>query len=269
MKRIPSNIDEEVESVLSILGGTADAGILREELLRYHNRYRMDMDSSKKAVLKDHGFQYVIADKKTTVRKKISEIKEADTNFEIMAKVVDVSVKNTNTRNGPAVLMIVGIADDSGLSSISVWEPEDYPEIGRTYRFTDCYVKEFKGVLNINLGNRGRYVEDESTTIEPDIIKKTVQSALNIDEIRMGMKDVAVRFTIDMIIDENIETKRGPMDIYRCIARGKQKKMIATFWSNHFLEDGMNICLSKVDVKEYNNQLKLDIDDSCIVIRVD
>ena len=266
MKRIPSNIDEEVESVSSILGGKADAATLKEELLRYHNRYRMDMDSSKKAVLKDHGYHPAVADKKTAVRKKISEIKEADTNIEIIAKVVDIAVKNT--KNGPAVLMTLGIADDSGLSSVSVWEPEDYPEIGRTYRFTDCYVKEFKGVLNINLGNRGRFVEDE-ISIEPDTIDNTVQSALDLDDIRADMKGVSVRFTIEGTFDERIETKKGPMDIYRCIVKGKEKKMVISFWSNHFLKEGMDVCLSKVDVKEYNNQLKLDIDDSCIVIRVD
>lgn len=270
MIRSPKNIDEEVDLLKVMIDEPVDSSVLKDELLRYHNRYRMDIEASKKAVLRDHGKRPMVSARTVEMEKKtISEIKDKDSNFELTAMVFDVSTKTTNTKNGPAELVKIGIADNTGLSSVTVWEPDDYPEIGTVYRFTDCYVKEYNGILSINLGNRGRYAIVDETQMNSAIIDKIIDEAMDIDDVQSGMTGVTVRFIVDTLFTDEVETRKGPSEIYSGIAKGRNKKLKFSSWSDHLLEEGKEVCLSNVTVNGFNNQLKITIDDSSLVIRVD
>jgi len=89
---------------------------------------------------------------------KISQIRAGMRGITIVGEVVSISsVREVMTRYGPAKLAVAIIRDDTGSIKLNLWRRQiDIVKVGDKIRVVNAFVKEFRGVLELNVGSDGK-----------------------------------------------------------------------------------------------------------------
>ena len=83
---------------------------------------------------------------------KIGEVREGSGNVTVVGRVLSIEKRDIETRNGPRTVYSGTIADDTGEIQYSAWNEPGFKTDG-TYRITNAYIRSWKGIPQLNIGD--------------------------------------------------------------------------------------------------------------------
>jgi len=139
---------------------------------------------------------------------KLSELMDGMGNVNVTAKVLSVGPKDITVRGEPKTIFTGTLADESGKVEFSSWGEFPHEE-GEALRIENAYVRAFRGIPQLNLGERVSItrVDDDIGELE-DLESSTPRSIAELEEVGGGL-DVLVRGTI-------VDIRNGSGLIRRC-----------------------------------------------------
>lgn len=89
---------------------------------------------------------------------KVKDIRPGMENITITVRVVSVeSPKKVATRYGEALVAKAVVADETGEVVLNLWRDQiELVKPGSVIRVVNAFAKEFRGVVELNVGSRGR-----------------------------------------------------------------------------------------------------------------
>jgi replication factor A1 len=89
---------------------------------------------------------------------KVNELRAGMRRVDLTVKVTDIGeTRDVNTKFGPARVATATVADDSGQTKLSLWNKDiDKVKVGATVDIKNGYISEFRGELQVNVGQYGK-----------------------------------------------------------------------------------------------------------------
>ncbi len=120
------------------------------------------------------------------------------------------------------------MADETGARSFTSWEDFGINE-GDILKITNCYVRIWQGMPQINFGPRSTVDRLDPKTIDPLPIKK-LNNPIPLVELETGTSFVHTIFRIIEVEQQKINTKNGPKTIIKGIGADSSAKLPFTSW---------------------------------------
>jgi replication factor A1 len=89
---------------------------------------------------------------------KVSDLRAGMRKIDLKVRVTDIGeIRDVNTKFGPARVATATVEDDSGTTKLSLWNKDiDKISVGDTVDIKNGYISEFKGELQVNVGQYGK-----------------------------------------------------------------------------------------------------------------
>ena len=257
---------EELKRVLT----DVDESVILEELDTYLNKYRLDIESAKRGIIRKLGGSTVGFVTAAAVQKKIGELTGSEQNVDIIAKVIFVENKDITVKGTPKTIISGLLGDDTGSASFTIWRNEPQLTKGEVYRFKNCYTKKWNDRVQINLGDRGVVEIAKDVKIDMPERNYTMSSSeMKIGEIRDGVGNVTVTGRIMTVEVRNITVKDEPRTVYSGIIADDTGKIQYSAWSDFQLKAGETICVKNAYIRSWKGIPQLNLGERCEISRVD
>ena len=159
----------------------------------------------------------------TSTETKISDLREGIGNVTVTGKIISIETKNIQTQNEAKVVFSGMLADDTGKIQFSAWKDFELKS-GETIKIENAYIKGWRGIPQLNLGERAEVsrVDDTFEIADTGSNSKTVAEILKVG----GGLDVTITGTaIDLrtgsgLIKRCPECNRSVLSD-ECVAHGK------------------------------------------------
>ncbi len=253
----------EIDSLSKMIKGPVDRGELEKELKTYLNRYLMDPESSKRAIVKDHSGSGDDVPPPIVVCN-ISDIKEGVT-CNLVAKVKDYHL--TITTAGRHILKI-NAYDRTGTVLIIVWDTEPMVKKGVVYTFRNCHIKydSFEKRMTASCDPDSIVKNDEAEI--GSLFKMLKASSISEHDIKEGLSNVVVYGYVKRIWPPSDNPRAPKASGIFCI--GDIEFRFVT-WEDLPLEEGVMVCIDGVSVSEdkYSDKLQLKFANGSTVYEAD
>ena len=160
---------------------------------------------------------------------KIGDITKNSANVTITGQILSVESRNAETKNGPKTVHSGVIADDTGRIQFSAWNDFGFEE-GKSYRISNAYVRTWKDIPQINLGDNTQVSASDFVLDETTVGQGTEKTIGDIAK-NGGAMDVIIRgIIVDVrpgsgIIERCPECKRT-MVAGKCMTHGEQEPIM-------------------------------------------
>ncbi len=260
----PVDIQKEIDSLLTMIKVPVERSVLEKELNMYLYKCLMDVESSKRAVIKDHGGSDEDYIPPAAEYSDIADVSDGLTRT-LIAKVCD--YRKYTTKSGKVVQKI-GVFDNTGYILVTIWDANQVTERDGTYTFKNCRIeydsydrclvarcniKDVMANADAEIGSYGNVVK---------------QYAIAPDKIDDGLKDVIICGYATKIWSPSDNPKAPKLSGLFKI--GNLEYRFVT-WADMELEVGRPVCIDKVSVSysSYSNQLELKFSNSSFAYEVD
>ena len=264
------NIQDAIDSLKTMIRVPVDDSELERKLDTYLNRYLMDVESSKRAIVKDYGgtdSDYIPPDE-PDVRLSDRNIKRGSY-MTFVAKVVKKTPIHY-AKSGKTKYMIT-VEDESDTATIVSWNSDIEIEVGKVYRFKGWRVDydSYENEIVISASNNGGFIETGEYHIESNAYSRNIRYAVDYDELKEGMSNIVVAGTVDSI-NYRQPGGRGPAISGILMMDGGNIRFIS--WDEGLdLDDGDDVCISRVKVKynSYSDNIELVISEASEISKGD
>ena len=146
-------IAPHVKDITRALGNKVSEEEIEQELLEAVEKFGMRLSQAKRTILKKHGGK--AQDLKIWVKEKLSEIREGDTELELLCRVVYASRKQISGRGGENKEIISGILGDGTTTRpFTSWRTTGVElNVGDVVRLKNAYITDWRGEPQINIGD--------------------------------------------------------------------------------------------------------------------
>jgi len=159
----------------------------------------------------------------TSTETKICDLREGIGNVTVTGKIISIETKNIQTQNEAKIVFSGMLADDTGKIQFSAWKDFELKS-GETIKIENAYIKGWRGIPQLNLGERAEVsrVDDTFEIADAGSNNKTVAEILKVG----GGLDVTITGTaIDLrtgsgLIKRCPECNRSVLSD-ECVAHGK------------------------------------------------
>lgn len=246
------DFQKEIDSLSKMIKDPVDRHTLEEELNTYLNKYLMDLESSKRAIVKEHGGTDDDYVPPMAEHCRISEI--VDGAKRTLIARVDSHRLNT-TKTGKTILKI-DVSDDSGSVLINIWNTEPMVRKGTVYTFRNCRIKYNGYVDSLEATCDASDVEENSeVTIGPSY-GKVLSMSIGEKDMRDGLKNVVVHGRVISIRPPS-GNPNGPRMTGTFNIGGKDYRFVT--WAELPLREHTTVCIDNVSVSfnSHIDQLEL------------
>ena len=146
-------IAPHVKDITRALGNEVSKEQIEEELLEAVNDFGMGLSQAKRTILKKHGGK--AQDLREWIKLKLSEVRDGDTEIELLCRVVYASRKQISGKSGESKEIISGIlGDDTTTRPFTSWKTTGVElNVGDVVRLKNVYVTDWRGEPQINIGD--------------------------------------------------------------------------------------------------------------------
>lgn len=258
------------EELKKVLEGKIDDNTLMQELDNYVNKYRLDIEESKRGILRKYGgmnSDFVTA---AAVTKKISDLNGTETNVDIVAKVVFSENKNITVKGVAKDIMSGILGDETGTVSFTIWGGKVELNKDEVYRFKNCYTKKWNDRIQVNLGSRGSVEKEENVSMNvPERMISFEAKDIKIGDIREGMGSVNVTGKIITQERRVVVIKGEEKTVYSGLMADDTGKIQYSAWNDFGLITGQTICVKNGYIRSWKGIPQLNLGDKCEISKVD
>ncbi len=258
------DFQKEIDSLSKMIKEPVDREELERELKTYLNKYLMDLESSKRAIVKDHGGTDDDYVPPPIVVCNISDIEEGVT-CNLVAKVKDYRLNITKA--GKHILKI-NAYDKTGTALIIVWDTEPIVKKGVVYTFKNCRIKYDSFEKRITAScDPDSIVKNDETKIG-SLFNMLKASSVGEDDIEDGLSNAVVYGYVRKLWSPSDNPRAPKASGIFCI--GDSEFRFVT-WEDLPLEEDVMVCIDGVSVSEdkYSEKLQLKFTKSSSVYEAD
>ncbi|MBE6525716.1 MAG: single-stranded DNA-binding protein [Thermoplasmata archaeon] len=268
-----NELTPHLEELKRVLNGKVSEEELLRELDIYLNKYRTDITSAKRGILKKHGAatptqsSFVTA---ASVSKKISALSGSEQNVDILAKVVFSDKKQVTIKGAPRVIVSGILGDETGTASFTVWDGENCElEKGAVYLFKNAYTKLWNDKIQINLGNRSVISRENVELAMPERQISYSSSVAKISDLREGIGNVTISGKIVSIESRNTVVRGEEKTVFSGIIADETGKVQFSAWTDFGLSEGDCVCIKNGYIRAWKGIPQLNFGDKSEVSKVD
>ena len=160
---------------------------------------------------------------------RIGDITKNTGNVTVTGQILSVEDRNIETKNGPRTVHSGVIADESGRIQFSAWNDFGFEE-GKSYRISNAYIRTWKDIPQINLGDNTE-VSASDFVLDESAAEQGTEMRIGDIAKKGGAMDVIIRgIIVDIrpgsgIIERCPECKRT-MVAGKCMTHGEQEPIM-------------------------------------------
>ena len=261
-----------VRDISRALGGKVSEDEIERELGNYLNVYRVSLDTAKRSIVKKHGGNP--ADLSLGVTKTVRELTPGEPSVSLLARIVSVNEKEIETEGGSKAIVYGFLGDGTGTVPYTAWNPEGL-EIakGDVVRIQNAYTKEFKGRVEIHLGNRAVITKEDGDLL-PEIAAARPSAPLGpatpakVVDLREGVSNVAVVARILAIETREVKVNGEPKSVRSGVLADDTGKVQFSAWKDFGLAVGDAVRIEGGYVKSWRGIPQLSFDERAAVTKL-
>ncbi len=266
-------ITPHIEEIKRVLNEKIDDEELIKEFRKYTETYRMSPEEAKRGIIRKHGgptIEFVTAD---AVVKKIGDLTGSEQNVDVVAKVLACDKREINARNGVKKIVSVFIGDETGKTSLTIWDGNAELDRGETYRFKGCYSKKWNDKVQLNLGQKGSVERSETKVDVPNDAQQTNTAEpqnKKIGELTGNEPNVNIVAKVIYVERKDITVKGSPKSISSGIIGDETGSASFTVWENPpDLEKGSVYRFNGCYTRKWNEKVQINIGQRGTITKAD
>jgi len=250
-----------VDELVRVLGEKADKNKIAEELEKYVNLYRVSLEWAKRDILKKMGGNPdSVGD--GSGRKSVADLTGDEQSVDLLVKVLTVNPKTIEVGGAHKSIVYGYMADESGRVQYTVWETESVQlKQGSTVLIRNAYTKEYKGVPQLNLGNRASVEESEEILDVADIPSGGGSAEVKVADLADGMNYVVISGKVSRPEKREITASGEKKTIVTGVLSDDTGSAELTVWKDAELKDGDEVRIVGAYVKSWKGMPKLNLGD--------
>ncbi|MEM2924693.1 MAG: Single-stranded DNA binding protein [Methanocellales archaeon] len=252
------DISPHLEEIKRALVNVDEAKILADlKILLFE--YNVPVEEAKRTIIKKYG-----GFAKQVIAKKLKDLTPEDKNVEVIVKILDIGSKNLKIGTEEKTIFFGLIGDETKVMRFTAWRDFSLRK-GDVVKITNAYVREFKGSMELNFGERAKI------EIMPDILPNLspVSGVKKLAEIREGDRNISVIGKILEAKQQEISIKQNKKIIITGIIADETSKLPFTSWvSEAEIVKDATLKLENVYVKKFQGLPAININEATIITRV-
>ncbi|TLZ53445.1 MAG: hypothetical protein E6K18_00140 [Methanobacteriota archaeon] len=261
-----------VRDISRALGGKVSEDEIERELGNYLNVYRVSLDTAKRSIVKKHGGNP--ADLSLGVTKTVRELVPGDPSVSLLARIVSVNEKEIATEGGSKGIVYGFLGDATGTAPYTAWNPEGLELAkGDVVRIQNAYTKEFKGRVEVHLGNRAVVTKEDDALLpaveggRPSAPSGPATPAKVVD-LREGVSNVSLRARVLSVEAREVKVSGEPKTVHSGVLADETGKVQFSAWKDFGLAAGDAIHIEGGYVKSWRGIPQLSFDDRASVAKL-
>jgi replication factor A1 len=256
-----------VQEIARALGNKLSEEEIEAELRSYVDKYKLSIPVAKKTIVKKHGGD--TTDFSAGFQRKLGELRPNEPNVDFVARVITANDKIIDARGEKKKIVYGLLGDESTTLPYTVWEPEGLElDKGDVISVKGAYTKEYKGRVEVHLGNRVTVHKEDPATIEASEVAQGPPRVVTIGQIRDSMGFVEVKARILSVETREVTVQGEGKTIFSGTLADESGKIQYTAWSDFKLEPGELLKISKATVKSWRGIPQLNFDERADVLRL-
>jgi len=253
-----------VRDILRALGGKVSEDEVERELGNYLNVYRVSLDTAKRSIVKKHGGNP--ADLSLGVTKTVRELMPGEPNVSLLARIVSVNEKEIATEGGSKGIVYGFLGDGTGTAPYTAWNPEGLSLAkGDVVRIQNAYTKEFKGRVEVHLGNRAVVSKEDDSLLPAVEGRPSVPSGpatpAKVVDLREGVSNIALTARILSVETREVRVNGEAKTVYSGVLADDTGKVQFSAWKDFGLAAGDAIRIEGGYVKSWRGIPQLSFDE--------
>jgi len=261
-----------VRDIHRALGAKVSEEEIERELGNYLNVYRVSLDTAKRSIVKKHGGNP--ADLSLGVSKTVRDLMPGEQNVNLLARIVSVNEKEIATEGGSKGILYGFLGDPTGTVPYTAWNPEGLALAkGDVVRIQNAYTKEFKGRVEVHLGNRA-VVTKEDETLMPAIEGARVlapsgpATPAKVVDLKEGLSNVAVTGRVLSQEAREVVVAGEKKTVHGGVLADDTGKVQFSAWKDFGLAEGDVVRVEGGYVKSWRGIPQFSFDDRATVTKL-
>jgi replication factor A1 len=256
-----------VQEIARALGDKLSEEEIETELRSYIDKYKLSIPVAKKTIVKKHGGD--MNGFTAGFQRKLGELRPNEPNVDFVARVLTANDKIIDARGEKKKIVYGLFGDESTTLPYTVWEPEGLElDKGDVISVKGAYTKEYKGRVEVHLGNRVAVSKEDPSTIEASDVAQGPPKVVTIGQIRDSMGFVEVKARILSVETRDVTVQGESKTIYSGTLADESGKIQYTAWTDFKLKQGELLKISKGTVKSWRGIPQLNFDERADVLRL-
>jgi replication factor A1 len=256
-----------VQEIARALGDKLSEEEIEAELRSYVEKYKLSIPVAKKTIVKKHGGDASAFS--AGFQRKLAELRPNEPNVDFVARVLTANDKIIDARGEKKKIVYGLLGDESTTLPYTAWEPEGLElEKGEVISVKGAYTREYRGRVEVHLGNRVTLRKEDPSTIEAADVAQGPPRVVTIGQIRDGMGFVEVKARILSVDTREVNVQGETKTIFSGTLADESGKVQYTAWSDFKLQPGELLKISKATVKSWRGIPQLNFDERADVLRV-
>ncbi len=211
--------------------------VVERELENYLTVYRVSLETAKRSIVKKYGGSP--ARLTLGVMKSIKDLSPNEPSVNLLCKVISLNSRELE-REGNSKEIYYGIlADDTGTVPFTVWETRGLNiQQGDIIRLQNAYTKEFRGQVQVNVGNRATVTREEGSLLQVSSVERAPPTPRKLGELQEGMGNLSITARVLSVEAREVEVKGEAKTVFSGLLADETGKVQFSAWHDFGLKEG-------------------------------
>jgi replication factor A1 len=265
-------LEPHVRDILRALGDKVSADEIERELGNYLNVYRVSLDTAKRSIVKKHGGNP--ADLSLGITKTVRELVPGEQSVSLLARIVSVNEKEIETEAGSKPILYGFLGDPTGTAPYTAWNPEGLRLAkGDVVRIVNAYTKEFKGRVEVHLGNRAVVTKEAADLLPPveggrPSMPAGPATAAKVVDLKEGLSNVGLTARVLSVEAREVNVAGEKKTVRSGVLADDTGKVQFSAWKDFGLVEGDVLRIEGGYVKSWRGIPQLSFDERATVAKL-
>lgn len=230
------HIAPHVKDITRALGNRVSEDEIERELNSYLNVYRVPLGTAKRSIVKKHGGNPSMLS--LGVQKAVIDLTPNEFSVDVLARIVSVNEREIEVEGESKTILYGILGDNTGTVPFTAWEPLEMDlDKGDILKIRNAYTKEFRGEVQLNLGNRTSVEKEAPDALPPYKPPEREPTAIKLGDLRGGMSNLSAVGRILSIESRDVEVEGERKTVFSGLIGDSTGKAQFSAWADFELEE--------------------------------
>jgi len=266
-------IASHAKDISRVLGGKISEKEIENELNNYLNVYRVSLDTAKRSIVRKHGGDP--ASLSLGVSRTIRELIPGEQSVDLLCRIVSVDGRQIDVEGGSKDILYGIFGDQTGTVPFTAWVVEGLDlHKGDVIRVRNAYTKEYRGQVQVNLGNRTTVAKESTDALPPYEPGKMPAYAgkptpMKVGDLKEGSSNVSVTVKVLSIERREVTVSGEPKTVFSGVMADETGKVQFSAWNDFSLSKEDTIRIEGGYVKAWRGIPQFSFDERSAVTKLD
>lgn len=258
-------IAPHVRDITRALEGKVKSEVVERELENYLSVYRVSLDTAKRSIVRKYGGNPAKLSLGTT--KSVKELQAGEPSVNLLVKVLTLNGREIAQDDRSREIYYGVLADETGTIPFTIWETQGLDlEPGDVIRIQNAYTKEFRGEVQVNVGNRATITKEEGALLDvaaspTSAVSEGPATPRKLKELQEGMRNLALTARVLDVERREVEVREEPRVVFSGTLADETGKVQFSAWHDFGLKPGDVIRLEGGYVSSWRSLPQLSFDE--------